>query len=271
MDETNMNDMNPCGNHEALIAYLYDECEPPKRESIAAHVALCAVCTDEIQSLRDTRAHLGAWSPPSTALGFQIVRTEADQPVNVLPFAGPASRSSQSGGWWRQPLPAWAQVAAAVVIFAAGMGVSAMRSTDSATPLATATQGAGVVGRFVGATPVSHDELARLDARLRSVESAQAEGASVQPARTTAAAVNEQELFERVRALVDNQVAVSEGRQRGLLMLTRGELNQTTQRVDGVTQRLALMEDELPRTQEGLRTLSQLAVRTSYQPPSSGR
>ena len=67
-----MNEMNPCGNHEALIAYLYDECEPPERESIAAHVALCALCADEIQSLRDTRAHLGAWSPPSMALGFQI-------------------------------------------------------------------------------------------------------------------------------------------------------------------------------------------------------
>jgi hypothetical protein len=258
-----MNDMNPCGNHEALIAYLYDECEPPERESIAAHVALCALCTDEIQSLRDTRAHLGAWSPPSVALGFQIVRTEADQPGKVL----------RPAAWWSRPLPAWAQVAAAVVIFAAGMGVSAVRSTDSTTPLAKAGQGAGVLGRFVGGTPVSHDELARLDARVRSVESAQTERASVQVARTTASSVNEQELLERVRTLVDAQVALSEGRQTGMLKLMAREVNQTTQRVDGVTERLASMEDELPRTQQGLRMLgSQLAVvRTSYQPTSIGR
>jgi hypothetical protein len=267
-----MNDMNPCGNHEALIAYLYDECEPPERESIAAHVALCAVCTDEIQSLRDTRAHLGAWSPPSTALGFQIVRTEADQPVNVLPFAGPASRSSQSGGWWRQPLPAWAQVAAAVVIFAAGMGVSAVRSTDSTASVATATKSGGVIGRFDAATPVSHDELARLEERLRSVESAQAVGASVQLARTPAAAVNEQELLERVQAIVDVKVALSEGRQWAKLEKIGKNLGNVNEQVEAATNRLAVMEDELPRTQQGLRTLgSQLAVRTSYQPPSVGR
>jgi len=262
MDETNMNDMNPCGNHEALIAYLYDECEPPKRESIAAHVALCAVCTDEIQSLRDTRAHLGAWSPPSMALGFQIVRTEADQPAKVL----------RPAAWWRQPLPAWAQVAAAVVIFAAGMGVSAVRSTDSATSVATATQSGGVIGRFAAATPVSHDELARLEARLRSVESAQAVGASVQLARTPAAAVNEQELLERVQAIVDVQVALSEGRQKARLERIGTSLGNTIEQVEVATKRLAVMEEELPRTQQGLRTLgSQLAVRTSYQPPSVGR
>ena len=65
-----MNDMNVCGNHEALVSYLYDECEPAERESIAAHVALCASCTEEIQALRDTRAHLGAWTTPALPFGF---------------------------------------------------------------------------------------------------------------------------------------------------------------------------------------------------------
>lgn len=255
-----MNDMNLCGNYEALVAYLYDECEPSERESIAAHVALCASCAEEIQSLRDTRAHLGAWAPPAMPLGFQITRIEDSQPATVL----------RPAAFWSRPLPAWAQVAAAVVIFAAGMGVNGMRSTGTA-PLATATQSSGVVGRFAAAAPVSHDELARLEARLRSVESAQADVASVQPARTTAPSVNEQELLERVRAMVDAQLAVSEGRQRGLLALTRNELDKTAQRVDGMTERLAFMEDELPRTQDGLRTLSALTVRTSYQPPAVGR
>ena len=256
-----MNDMNPCGNHEALIAYLYDECEPPERESIAAHVALCALCADEIQSLRDTRAHLGAWSPPSVALGFQIVRTESAEPAKVL----------RPSAWWSRPLPAWAQVAAAAVIFAAGMGVSAMRSTDSATPLATAGQGAGVLGRFVAGTPVLHDELGRIEARLRSVESAQGERASVQLARTPAAAVNEQELLERVQGIVDFQIALSEGRQRAKLERIGTNLGNMNEQVEAATKRLAVVEEEVPRTQQGLIKLSQLAVRTSYQPPSAGR
>jgi hypothetical protein len=94
----------------------------------------------------------------------------------------------------------------------------------------------------------------------------------VQLTRTPAAAVNEQELLERVQALVDAQVALSEGRQRKVLTGWGQKLDGTTQRIDVVAERLASMEDELPRTQQGLRTLgSLLAVRTSYQPTPSGR
>src|SRR5688500_8224855 len=109
-----MNEMNLCGNHEVLIGYLYDECEPAERESIAAHVALCASCSEEIQALRDTRAHLVSWTPPALPLGLQLTRTESETPANVL----------RPAAWWQQPLPAWAQVAAAIVIFAAGMSVN---------------------------------------------------------------------------------------------------------------------------------------------------
>ena len=42
-------------------------------------------------------------------LGFQLTRTESESPANVL----------HPPAWWRKPLPAWAQAAAAVVIFAA--------------------------------------------------------------------------------------------------------------------------------------------------------
>jgi hypothetical protein len=257
-----MNDMTLCGNYEALIAYVYDECDPAERESIAAHVALCASCTEEIQALRDTRAHLGAWSPPSLPLGFQMTRTESDTPAALVL---PKPRSGESG-WWRQPLPGWAQVAAAAVIFAAGMSVSAVRSSDAPVVASVGRPVAGTTS--VAMTTVSRDELARLDARLRSVESAQAERVSLQLPRTTAASVNEQELFERVQAIVDAQVALSEGRQRGMLAGMAREVDRTTQRVDVVTERLAFVEDELPRTQQGLR---QLAVRTSYQPASIGR
>src|SRR5262245_61961409 len=111
-----MNDRTPCATPEALVTYLYEECEPAERQSIAAHIAICTACAEEVQALGDTRAHLASWSPPALPLGFQITRTEAKPPVN--PETG---RVLRPAAWYRQPLPAWAQVAAAVVIFAAGM------------------------------------------------------------------------------------------------------------------------------------------------------
>ena len=69
--ETNMNDMNVCGNHEALIGYLYDECEPAEREAVAAHLALCASCAEEIHALGNTRAHMVSWTPPACRSDFR--------------------------------------------------------------------------------------------------------------------------------------------------------------------------------------------------------
>jgi hypothetical protein len=239
-----MNDMNPCGTHEALIAYLYDECEPSERESIAAHVALCALCTDEIQSLRDTRAHLGAWSPPSIALGFQITRTEVDQPAKVL----------RPAAWFRQPLPAWAQVAAAAVIFAAGMGVSAVRSTDA--PAVASVGQPGVSVTPVAATTVSRNELARLDARIRSVETAQAQAVPVHLQRTAAPVIDEGALFARVSALVDERVAQSQRQNLRLIASVENRLDDT---------RGAMEEELLTYRQDIRRALPSLAVRASLQ------
>ena len=137
-----MNDINRCPNHELLVTYLYDECEAAERESIATHLVLCASCAEEVRGLRDARVHLAAWSPPAMPLGFQLTRAESEPPAKVLYPAGLASRSSESeglvrrspmgeGGWWSRPLPAWAQAAAAIVIFAAGMSLGTARSTDT--------------------------------------------------------------------------------------------------------------------------------------------
>ena len=69
-----MNDTFQCGDPGALVAYLYDECEPGERELIAAHVTRCAACASEIDTLGATRRTLAAWTPPEMALGFQITR-----------------------------------------------------------------------------------------------------------------------------------------------------------------------------------------------------
>ena len=64
-----------------------------------------------------TRRHLEVWTPPDAELGFrmQVPSQEARLP------------------WWRAPLPAWAQAAAALVIFGVGLSVGLVRG-----PIATA-------------------------------------------------------------------------------------------------------------------------------------
>src|SRR5688572_15468537 len=101
----------PCGDPAALAAFLYDECEPAERRAIEAHLAICASCSDEIEALRATRIQLASWAPPDRAPGFQIVGSpQTPAPARVL----------TSPRWWQQPLPAWAQAAAAVLIFTSG-------------------------------------------------------------------------------------------------------------------------------------------------------
>lgn len=167
-----MNDRTSCATPEALVTYLYEECEPAERQSIAAHVAICASCAEEVRALGDTRAHLASWSPPALPLGFQITRTESDQPGKVLPPAA----------WYRQPLPAWAQMAAAVAIFAAGMSVGAFRLSGEQPARvvdSSASQTASPAAeRRVDDLNVTRAEFARIEARLRAVESADAYRAS---------------------------------------------------------------------------------------------
>jgi hypothetical protein len=40
-----------CGDQSALVTYLYDECTPEERETIAAHLVLCVACAAEISGL----------------------------------------------------------------------------------------------------------------------------------------------------------------------------------------------------------------------------
>jgi len=208
-----MNDINnPCPSHESLVTYLYDECEPAERTTIAAHVSICTLCTDEIHALSDTRAHLSSWSPPALPLGFQLTRTETEQPSNVLRPEWIASRSSHSvrqvsEGWWRQPLPAWAQAAAAVVIFAAGMSAGAFRSTPADDRVAASTPKA-VVSQPQIAT-VSQEDVEALEARLLAVERHQARPDVVQVARGVGG-VEDRQQVEHLVSLIDDRVRQSD-------------------------------------------------------------
>lgn len=109
-----------CGDSAALIGLLYDDCDADERAAIRAHLAICAACADEFEALTATREQLVAWTPPETQLGFQVT--------------GGQPSFAPRGTWWQRPLPAWAQLAAAVVIFGLGLGIGLSRHAQTAPP-----------------------------------------------------------------------------------------------------------------------------------------
>jgi hypothetical protein len=199
-----------------------------------------------------------SWSPPALPLGFQITRIESDQPAKVLDFAGLASRSSKSGGRWSRPLPAWAQVAAAVVIFAAGMSVNAVRSSgEPPARIASAPATRPVATRADTQTDdlsVTRAEFARLDARLRAMEHADVSRASYVPG--TGAALDYDELRAQLGSL-ESRVAVSE-RQNLASFATLARALEANQRdlvaSREATQKVNLLEEEVQDHRQVLRT-----------------
>jgi hypothetical protein len=154
-----MNDIFQCGDSAALVAYLYDECAPDELALITAHIKGCAACANEIDALSATRRTLASWTPPELALGFRITREDEPRPAKIL---------EPKIAWWRAPLPAWAQAAAALVIFGAGLSVGAVRNTAPAQPAKTEIVSAVPVAAQPAASSVSRDDLAQLEARFKA-------------------------------------------------------------------------------------------------------
>ena len=106
--------MHIADNHDALLDYLYEEGDPADRLKIARHLQTCATCSVAVLEFQTVRGMLSEWRPPASQLGFRIVQ---DQPLQ-----SPTPRHA----WWAPSsrLGAWAQAAAAVLLFAAGVAVS---------------------------------------------------------------------------------------------------------------------------------------------------
>ena len=192
-----MNETFICGDHEALVSYLYDECAPNERRAISGHVAICSDCAEELIALGATREHLAMWTPPDVQLGFRIVSD------------APSSNVLRPPRWWRQPMPAWAQAAAAAVIFTTGVTLGVMRGADRgsarpALPQANATN-----------SSVTKADLVALEQRLRS-EMSQPHLAPTSVAATPADA----RILQQVRTMIDD----SEQRQRRELALRTTEV-----------------------------------------------
>jgi anti-sigma factor RsiW len=210
-----MNDMFTCGDRDALVSYLYDECEPQQRRAISAHVAMCAACASEVAGLTATREHLALWSPPDAQLGFKIVSGEQESEE--------AARSNvlRPPRWWRQPLPAWAQAAAAVLIFGTGMTLGALRNVAVRGSAASAPQVVASAPQAAASstTPVTTADLAALEQRLRG-EMSQIRATGTQVAASGPVGAGDAQVLVRVRQMIDD----SEQRQRRELALRTAQL-----------------------------------------------
>jgi hypothetical protein len=241
---------------ERLVSYLYDESEPAERALVAAHLELCGFCTEEIAALGATREHLAEWRSPDAVLGFQVSRRLAGDAVlagdagaepasaDVAAAAAPPGRVLRPQRWWVNPLPAWAQLAAAMLIFAAGLSLGAARGVGSpgefSAPRADEISAPSVpaVGR-VSASAVA----APVDELTRDVQLLRGELAAVKLAAVKAPSGRpDPALIRQLQALIEE----SEHRQRNEFTLRaaqllsdldaqmRGDLTRINQRVTSV-------------------------------------
>ncbi len=211
----------PGDRDEALVTYLYDdESDAMARATFEAHLATCVRCTDDLAALNGVRTQLARWAPPEPK------------------FASVTSRRSPvtSRTWWRE-IPAWAQVAAALLFLGAAARIAnldvrydstglSVRTGGNKTPaVATATPSAPAgtasqISTVAGAAPwrADLDALARqLKTEFRAAPPATVSmAAQTQPARASTDA----EIVRRVRALIDE----SERRQQRELALRLAEL-----------------------------------------------
>ena len=220
------------GNRDqALIAYLYDEIDAPTRETFVAHLTACTGCRDELASLRGVRQQLLSWAPPEATFAF----TSRPMPGTKTETAIGNPASVLRNRWLRE-IPAWAQVAAALLFvgIAAGIanldvrydhtGLTVRTGWSTPAPAASVNADAAVARARVieNGDAVSRAELAALEQRLRGEiralpGSTRATAvADVQPSRSAADA----DMIRRVHALLDE----TEKRQQRELALRVGEV-----------------------------------------------
>lgn len=128
---------------EALLDYLYDEGDPAERLRIARHLQECAACSVAVLELQSVRGMLNDWTPPDARLGFRMVDDQSGRVVGSPSLFASAVRS------------AWAQAAAAAVLFASGMAVSQLRVDYSNGALIVRTRSAAAVSTASVAAPAT--------------------------------------------------------------------------------------------------------------------
>jgi len=199
---------------EALVAYLYDDIDPASRASFDAHLAACRRCQDELAALRGVRSQLGKWAPPE-------------------PMFATSHQPPGASQWWNA-IPAWAQVAAALLFLGVAAGIAnvdvrynnegltvrtgwsksaAASSVAQETSAAKTTSPAPPVSAVSEPAPWRAD-LAALEQQLRREFRASVVPGTARPLNASAGD-SEAGLLRRVRTMIDD----SERRQQTELAL----------------------------------------------------
>ena len=214
-----------CDDSETLVAYIYGEIDPVRRDAVARHLVECEPCRSECVALGGVRQALAHWTPPAPPLRFSVVQTAVPEavPGHVLRPAVPAWHS----------VPLWAQVAAATLAVAVGAAVANVHVRHDAAgwTVSTGWLAPAVPGAPAGAARLAaddawkpalaamaqslRDELHRRDATLRSVSTP---AATPGPAARSA---SEAETLARVNTLIE----ASERRQQQELALRLTQFN----------------------------------------------
>ena len=218
-----MTDSAFCGfdgdREDALVACLYEDgAGTPERALFEAHLVTCARCREELAELRGVRSQLAQWAPPEPT--FAVMPQSASHPPSAI-------RHPQ---WWRA-IPAWAQVAAALLFLGVSAAIANLDVRYDANGFrvrtgwmqAPAADAGGAPGNSTtpvqagAATPWQADLTAleqQLRSELRSVRT------SASAATSRGGALPDADLVRRVRALVED----SEKRQQRELALRVAEV-----------------------------------------------
>jgi hypothetical protein len=232
---------------EALIAFLYDEPagDQAERALFEAHVAACAQCSEELAALRGVQLQLGRWAPPEPSYLTVNRQVSAVSPQAANPQSAirpsrasgrpelaegrnpqPAIRHPKSGSW--RDIPAWAQVAAALLFLGASAGIANLDIKYDANGLSVRTgwmKTSAAGASALAATPESapwRSDLASLERQLKSdlravQTTASATASQAQPVRASS---SDADVVRRVRALIEE----SEKRQQNELALRVAEV-----------------------------------------------
>ena len=212
--------MSDCPENEALVAYVYDECEAAERAHVERHLQTCPACAAELEGFASLRGTLREWAPPQARLGFRIV---ADRDAETRGAAPPA-------GWFGALRPAWglALAASTVVVVGAAIASVEVRYGDEGfvfrmgwTGSDTGEERAGGMTRPVQPATAANEEttpwraeLAALERQLRGEMAARrvddAPAGGFGRAASVPAMPAREDLLRQVRALM----AESEQRQR---------------------------------------------------------
>jgi hypothetical protein len=206
-------------NHEALLDYLYEEGDPAQRLKTAKHLQGCAACSVAVLEFQSVRGMLRDWTPPASELGFRIVHEASLSPQDDHASPGLDEAQRARTGWrgwgaaaYRQT-PAWAQAAAAVVLFAAGVAVSQLDVNYSDGAL-TVRRGPAVSPAAAQTASTSTGWIALPPESSGAVEALVLDRAfSDREVSPNASPVDTEQLLQRVRAMIDQ----SEQRQQRVL------------------------------------------------------